>query len=176
MSHVWFNPDGLYQKFQRDAGLVTTGAVQVEATGGRTVIELVIDATTLTSVAGTVIFDNIVFPKEGWVEQVQTIVDVACSTASSPTFDLGLVQLDRTTEIDFNGFVAAAAATTLDEINETTTYNKVTGAGGALLGTDVAHPGYICANYNTAAFTTGKIRVKIFYRLDKNTPQGGVEG
>jgi hypothetical protein len=98
------------------------------------------------------------------IESVEVIAEVAAVGATA-TLDVGLVRLDRTTEIDFNGLVAALAVTSIDAAGERSAlYPGVTGAG-ALVGTTTAFPGYITANRNTANFTAGKVIVRVnWYR------------
>lgn len=174
MSQSWFNADGLLVKFNGAAGTATTNGQYTDAMYGRSVIEMRVDLTKLTTTPGGVILDdNITLPKSAWVERIDTIVEVAGSTASSPTFDFGLIRFDRTTELDYNGLLAAVVATDLDTINERHTYEQVTSGGmGALGGTATANGGYFTANANTATFSTGVVRVLVYFRENANVLGG----
>jgi hypothetical protein len=55
----------------------------------------------------------------------------------------------------------------MDAIGETVTHTNGTTYAGALVGTTVgANPGYLAADYDTAAFTDGTVLIRIYYRFD----------
>lgn len=171
MAQTWLNADGLYVKFNGSAGTATT-AGQYAAEGDRSITELEIDLSKLTSTAGTVLFDNVIIPKDAWIEKILVRVAVPATSSGdvdTGTFDLGLVRFDRTTEIDYDGLIQQMVEDDLDTLNteQALTINTA-GKGGDLMGTQLANSGYICGNFNTTAFTAGKVRVLIYFRMDVN--------
>lgn len=129
-------------------------------------IEVKVDLTKLTTtLGGTIINDQIFFPKNMIVQEVELFVNTA-ATGATATLDLGLINVDRTTENDFNGFIAALAGNTtpLTSLGQKTVISKgVTGAGAFIGGSAIAASGYLCANVNTAVFTTGVVTFRIRY-------------
>ena len=96
---------------------------------------------------------------------------MAVTSGGAPTLDLGLIRTDRSTEIDFDGFVAAATLAQLDGgigvrrlyLKEATDSIPVPAVGGALLGTTTTNTGYLTLRVNTANFTAGVLKVRIGY-------------
>lgn len=86
-----------------------------------------------------------------------TFVTTTAFTGSSATLDIGLVQSDGTTEIDWNGFFAALAQTAM-----TPAGTPATGSG-ALISTKTSVAGFITTNVNTANFTAGAGRFILEY-------------
>lgn len=171
MAQTWLNADGLYVKFNGSAGTATT-AGQYAAEGDRSITELEIDLSKLTVTPGTILFDNVLIPKDAWVEKIAVRVVVGATSsgdADTGTFDLGLVRADRSTEIDNNGLIEAMVEDDMDTVGtEQVLTTHTAGKGGALMNTQIANTGYISGNYNTTAFTAGKVRVIIVWRLDVN--------
>lgn len=157
---------GLYVKIGTETAIPSTGG-EYRTYGELREIELTLNLASapLLSAGPLIVNDNLFFPKGVIVQEVETY----CSTAavgSTATFDLGLMATDRSTEVDFNGFLAAVAqsAAALSTVGTKTIYTKgVSGAGVLVGGTATTAVGYICMNYNTAAFTQGQIKVRIRY-------------
>lgn len=162
----WLNADGLYLEFGTDKATPTT-AGEYRNNAQLREIEFKINLADLTETE-TVISDTTFFPKMR-VQEVEIITHTVAATGVA--VDIGLVRTtDRTTEIDFNGFVAAyptAQMSTAGERvvlqQEVTIPASMTGTG-ALIGTTTTNVGYITASRTTAtAFTAGVIFVKIRY-------------
>lgn len=161
---AWLDNTGLYQKYGLEQTTTQAGG-EYRTNAELREIEFKIDLTTLTAtpaiVAGA---DNINFPAGFVIEQVEVIVDTAGAGATA-TLDVGLQRLDRTTEIDYQAFVKGAAVATLTAGNKITIIKGSTAVGDFVgTGTAVANPGYITANYNTAAFTAGVVVIRVKYR------------
>lgn len=159
----WTNNDGLTLKFGTDkAQTVTVG--EYRTNGALREVEIKIDLTTLTE--GEVVqSDFLFFPKER-IKEVEVVTNTAATAGAA--IDLGLIRLDRTTEIDYNGFLAAFPTSQMDLAGERTIFTAATtvpaGATGtgALIGTTIANPGYItCSRTTATAFTAGSITVTI---------------
>lgn len=163
MANTWLDPDGLYRKYGTTKTVATT-AGEYKTFGALREIEVRIDLTTLTSSA-VIQNDVTFFPKNVFIEEIAIDVQTAATSSGTGTLDIGLVKMDRSTEIDFNGFIAAETTANLNHAGKKLTYNYGTSQAGALVGaTSGADVGYITANYNTGAFQTGVIFVRIRYR------------
>ena len=158
----WLNSDGLYIKYGQTEGAVGVAGEYV-TTGPLRMVEFTLgDATSLTS--SYVVQDTAaVVPKGARIEKVEVEVLTACTSGGSATLDVGLYLVDQTTELDGNGFVAAAAVATLNTAGKLLTLINGATAAGALIGTTLANNGLFAARYNTAAFTAGKLAVRVWY-------------
>jgi hypothetical protein len=159
---TWTNADGLYVKFGPTEVTVTTGG-EFETDGPFRITEVEIsDLTTITATAGaTILADNVMIPKGARIESVQIINKTAATSGGSAVLNVGLVKQDRTTEIDFDGLVAAQAITSHDAAGEQTTLTPGSTAAGALIGTTLADPGLFVADYDTAAYTAGALYIRV---------------
>lgn len=162
MVNSWFNSDNLYIKFGPDSATATT-AGEYKNYGPLSVIEVKLDLTTLTATAGgTIVADTTFFPKNARIEEIVVEVETA-ATGATATLDIGLKDTDRSTQIDYDGFVAAMTVATITPAGKKVTLTAGSSFAGALIGTTNATVGYIVANYNTAAFTAGVIKLRIYY-------------
>lgn len=155
----WTNSDGLYIEFGTSKPAVDV-AGEYKTYGDFREINARIDLTTLTS-SGTIISQNLKFPKELRIARVDVISDTA-ATGSGATLDIGLMKEDRSTELDYNGLVAALPVASLATVGTITSLSTGTASAGALIGTSTSSVGYLTANYNTTAFTAGTVDVRIF--------------
>lgn len=156
----WLNSDGLYVKFGTDEA--TPGL------GGETNIsgdlrEIVFDITLADLGTGSAIMgDNLWLPKNARIDSVEVEVITGAEGATAD-LNVGLIKSDRTTAIDADGLVKAADVATIDTAGKKLTLiNGATGAGD-LIGTTLAYNGLIIADYDTAAFTAGEVRVRVRY-------------
>lgn len=168
MAYTWLNPDSLFIKYgtaRATAGIA--GAFAAPDGGAQTVVEFDLDLTTLGT-ASAIIEDNVMIPKNARIEKIQTIVKTA-ATGSGAVLNVGLIRSDRASTYDADGLLEAVVLTSLDAANETNTwYVNAAGAGGALVGTTLANNGLVVADYDTAAFTAGVVKIKIFYTVAAN--------
>lgn len=160
MAETWLNSDGLYIKYGRKQD-TKARAGEYEYDGDLHLIEALFNAVDLGS-SSTIIDDTVTVPNGARIYEVHVIAETAC-TGSGAVLNVGLIDQDRSTALDADGLVAGQILTTLDAAGETT--KNVVGStyAGALIGTTLTNTGLICADYDTAAFTAGKIAVKIFY-------------
>ena len=158
---TWTNNDGLYITYGQTEATATVGG-QINALGRDQVIEFDIDLTTLTSTTSTILLNNVVIPDNSQITKV-TVLVTEVSAGANANFDLGLIKLDRTTEIDFNGLIAAGDDWHAGAIGTETSYTAGSTEAGALMGTVITDPALIVAYYDTAAFTDGTIKVNIYY-------------
>lgn len=161
---TWTNSDGLYIRYGTDEATVTRAGDRSDTTAGMHTTELVInDMTTLTATAA-VQANTTVIPSGARIAKVEVLVETPC-TGTNAALNIGLARLDRTTELDYDGFVAALAVTSLTPAGFTNTLYEATTGNGALIGTTLAYPGIFTADYDTAAFTAGKIRVLVYWYI-----------
>ncbi len=160
----WYNADGLDVPFGPTEG--TSGrAGEYRTNTGVRLIEVAVNLIDVGSTdGGTYLDHNVVVPKGALIEKVEVVTDVAV-TGSGATLNLGLKRTDQTTELDYNGLGTAAALTTTAMATKGTilTYILGTSNAGALVGTALSNNGLLVADYDTAAFTAGRITVRIYY-------------
>lgn len=155
---TWTN-NGLTRKYGPDRTIPQTGG-EYRTPAELREIELKIDLTKLTQVE-KVQSDTVFFPKGMKIEEVEMFVDTAAATGVA--IDLGLISTDRTTEIDYDGLLAAMPTATMAVGAKVTLVKGGTNVG-ALVGGTTSTPGYLtCSATTSAVFTTGVIRVRIRY-------------
>lgn len=161
------NADGLLVYYGAGEATVTRGG-EYSLFGGNHVTEVIIDLPSLDLVAGSnemIVADNVTIPNGAMIDKVEvTVMEV--TAGSSSTIDLGLIDQDRTTEIDFDGLLVNATTTwhTAD-IGTVVSYVQGTSQGGALVGTVLTNTGLITASADTADFTDGVLKVRIFWSV-----------
>lgn len=161
----WYNNDGLFIQYGTDEAITAkSGELNVQGEKLQQT-EYVVAAVGLSSTAATpTILDYTSYvPKGSRIHQIQTISEVACTSAGSPTLDFGFQRTDHSTELDYNGCLAAQAFTTVDGLGETTTTNFGSAAAGALVGTTLAFNGVPTVNTNSGTYTAGTIIIRLFY-------------
>jgi len=155
---------GLYQKYGLEQTVAQAGG-EVVTVGDYREIDIKLDLTTLGSAAAIITgTDNINIPAGFRMEEIIVINETA-ATGSGATLNLGLIRTDRSTEIDYDGFLAAAPRTDWASAGTIKTYSVgVTGAGALMGVTTGSNPGYLTADYDTAAFTAGVVTIRLRYR------------
>lgn len=158
----WYNSDGLYIKFGTDEATVGK-AGEYETDGPQRMVELTISALTSLGTAAAIQDDHVVIPKNARIEKVEVITTTAATSSGSAALNIGLARTDRTTELDYDGLVAALAKTAIDAAGETNVLTVGSTGAGALIGTTLSYNGLLTADYDTAAFTAGAIKVRVYY-------------
>jgi hypothetical protein len=159
---IWLNNDGLLLKFGVDEG-TTTIAGEVPTAGIHRQMEVRIDLTKLSTAAQLILSDTVFAAKNARVEEVEVEVETGATSGGAATLDFGVIRNDRVTELDFDGFVAAAALTTIDAAGKRLNLIRGSTGAGALIGTTLANPGYLVAKAGTAVFTAGVLKVRLKY-------------
>lgn len=163
MVQSWYNNDGL-QLFYGVDKTTTEAAGEYRTDGPLREIEVRIDLTSLATGSQTILSNTVFFPKMR-VEEVTLEVQTAATSGGSATLDVGLVSSsDRSTEIDYDGFIAAEVLTAINTAGKKITYVNGTSKAGALIGTTTATVGHLVAKAGTAVFTAGVVYVRIKYR------------
>jgi|SRR6185503_14633984 len=154
---------GLYQKFGVEQTVTQAGGEYRNNSKERE-IEILINLATLTETESVVTgADNIFFPAGVKITEIEILVETAAATGVA--IDLGFVRTDRTTEIDYDGLLAAFVTATMTVGNKVVLRKGGTQAG-AMVGSGVAttNVGHItCSRTTATAFTAGVIKVTIRY-------------
>lgn len=167
----WMNTDGLYLEYGTTKTTAET-AGEFRTNGLLREVELTISPMTGLTSSSVIQSNTEIFPANVKIQNVIVFASTACTSGGSATLDIGLQKLDRSTEIDYNGIVAALPLASIDGTGEQTTLTPGVTYAGALVGTTVgSDPGYLVANYNTAAFTAGVVKVRIQYYVNTTITQ-----
>lgn len=168
MAQNWFNKDGLFIQYGTDKTTAEVGG-DFLSYGSNRVYEVLVDLTLLT--ATPLILSNTSFfgaPPTGqmYIEKVEATAEVGAATGTS--FSVGLIQSDRATiPTNYNtALINAEVTATLATAGMSQTYFQNTTHAGGLIGTQPANatgPYYVTALSAGSTFTTGKIRVRVFY-------------
>jgi hypothetical protein len=171
---VWTNSDGLHVKFARDGADLAQGG-QYSTLGPLQCTEIKIDYTDALSatpacVGGTAGALNPIIPGGVRIENVEVIAETAFTssgTIGSATFVLGLKKLDRSTELDHDGFTTSSfVGSSLDAQGEYTNVRLGVTGVGALIGATTSEAGYVCVSNSAHAshpYTAGKATVRIYW-------------
>ncbi len=160
MVQSYMDNAGLYQKYGIDQTTPKVGG-EYRTNGQLREIELKITLSGLNQTEA--ILDDTVFFPAGMIIQ-EVVVMATTAAATGVAIDLGLIRTDRTTEIDYDGILAAFPLASMDTAGEQTTLTKGSSFAGALIGATTANVGHLTCSATTAtAFTAGVIVVKIRY-------------
>lgn len=163
----WYNSDGLYIKFGTNEGLEGLGGEQLAGAGvdggGNHFVEFTI---TLTATAGqlaafgtdTILSYTAVIPAGARVTKSELYVETAATSGGSATLSYGLMRTDTTTAYDIDGFDATVAVASL-------TAGATIAGDGALINTTLANDGLFSATVGTAAFTAGKVKLRVWWYM-----------
>lgn len=164
MANTWMNSDGLYLKTGTQEAVLSAGGAY-RNDGNYHVVEVTIHDMTDLGTSAAILDDVTFVPKGARIEKVQLVTETACTSGGSAVLNVGLQRRDRSTELDYDGLIAAAALSTFNAAGET--LDLILGATGvgALVGTTLAYNGYLTADYDTAAFTAGKVVIRVYYRF-----------
>jgi hypothetical protein len=162
----WVNSDGLSINFGTAEATVAFGGHKVHY--GRHCTEFSLRLANLATVASTnemIIGDTVTIPSGALIEEIEVIVTEETAGVNA-NLDLGLVDQDRSTELDFNGLLAAADAFNGGtDLGTVTRYVVGTTEAGALVGTVLANTGLVTASADTADFTAGVLLIRIFWSV-----------
>jgi hypothetical protein len=156
------NDDGLTIKLGVSEGQSGVAGEYEDTVGGSRVIAFAVDLVDVGSSAA--VFDeNCIFDKNLLIEKVEVETTTAV-TGSGATLNIGLQKTDHSTELDYDGLGKAAALTQTAMATKGTILTYVTGTSnaGALIGTQLAENGLLTLDYDTAAFTDGRITVRVY--------------
>lgn len=159
---TWLNSDGLYIKYGTDeatAGL----AGEFRHSGNEYWAELEILATSLTA-SPAIQNDNVIIPAGARIQRVVVIAETACTdVGGTSVLNVGLIRTDRSTTYEVDGIVKALPLASLNVAGEQTTLTGGATYAGDYVGVTIAYPGLLTADYDTEAFTAGRIIVRVHY-------------
>lgn len=169
----WLNNDGLLVKTGFEGGTSIKGG-HVHIGSAQSILEFQLSLTPLTT-TGTIVgngtidasTNGFVLPRGARIESVEIINDVAATSGGSATLNIGVMALDRSTQTDDDGLVAALALASFNAVGETALLTAGSTGAGALVGTVLASAGIVTAKYATAAFTAGQVTVRVHYTMSK---------
>lgn len=161
MANTYMHGDGTYQKY--GVAEATAGSAGEYSTlGPLRHIELTISDMTTLGTAAAIYDDNTWLPVGARIEKV-TVINVTAATGATAVLNVGLQREDRSTQLDYDGLVAALPLASADAAGETVDLTVGSTYAGALIGTTLAYKGYLTADYDTAAYTAGKVIVRIYF-------------
>lgn len=165
----WMNSDGLFVRFGTDRAIPSRGGEYSRLVDGQHCASVIIDLATLPTAASgneQIVAENVTIPNGAFITKVRVTVLEEPTTVGSPNLDLGLVDQNRTSEIDFNGLLAATDTwETGTDLGTVVEYVKGSTEAGALIGTQITNTGFITASPDTADWTDGTIKVDIEYYM-----------
>lgn len=160
---TWMNSDGLLVKFGTEKTVLAKGG-SFEYEGPNRMIELEVNIANLTTTTTAVVVggDSVIFPRNSFIESVEIMTTATAATITSLSF--GLIRLDRTTELDYDGFIAALALASFNSAGETVKMQVGSTSVGALVGTTLAYPGLPVA-YIAGTVGTGTIKLRVRFSV-----------
>lgn len=112
----------------------------------------------------TPVMDTVFMPSGARIKEIEVFAQTAAATGTA--IDLGLIRRDRTTELDYNGLLAAFPTASMDAAGETSVVRVGSSYVGALVGTTLANDGLItCSQTDATSFTAGVIKVWVRYYM-----------
>lgn len=171
---TWLNSDGLFVKFGKEEATSGRGGQSIREEQYEA--EFTIDYTDINlstqilgsgsgATAGSL---GVMVPKGVRIEELETIVETAFTssgTIGTSTFVLGLIRVDRSTELDYDGFLTTAyTGGNLDAAGEKVVVRVGSTGAGALIGTTLSNNGMITVSNSQHAshpYTAGRVRVRI---------------
>lgn len=166
---TWLNGDGLYIRYgQTEVTTTDAGQYATPVEGGSHVVEVRIpDLTTLSTSAETIVGEGVFVPKGYVLEEVHVISDTAATSGGLATLDIGFIRAsDRSTEVDYDGAVAALALESINAAGEKNVIRVGSTGAGALVGNVVSadHVTHVTAGAGTAVFTAGALTIRLVLR------------
>lgn len=175
-ANEWNNSDGLMVLFGTDKARASRGGEYSILANGIHCVSVIVDLKGTATANGTfptaasgnelILADNVNIPNGAFITKVRVTVLKEPTTVGSPNLDFGLVDQDRTTEIDFNGLIAAGDAweTGGADLGTVFEYTLGTTEAGALIGTKITNTGLLSASPDTADWTAGILKLDVeFY-------------
>lgn len=170
-TNEWINSDGLLVKFGADRGREERGGEYCRYDNGEHCTSVIIDLAGLPTAASgneQIQCDNVSLPAGAFITKVVVTVleEPTEASGTDANLDFGLVRQDRSTELDFNGLLAAADAWhSGTDLGKVTEYTVGTTEAGALIGTALAFTGYFTASPDTDDWTDGTIKCDVYWYM-----------
>lgn len=165
----WLNNDGLYIEYGPTEVVVVDGG-ELSVLGGLHEVEIDIPLASLAVTTPLILSDTIELPAGARIHKVTFIVETAATSGGSATLDFGLIRTDRTTQLDYDGLVAALAlaemnvqGAIIEFMNDADSTPAGEAGDGALVGFTLSNTGLLVANANVAVFTAGVIKARVYW-------------
>ena len=157
----WKNADGLTIYYGKDEGKVGNGG-EYESDGLWREVEVVLNLASLTSTSAVV--SKVQIPDSFQIGRVEVIADTAATSGGSATLNVGFAELVTGTAVATTGAVAALPLANINVDGERKQLDPGVTYAGTLVGGVISttKTTVITAFYDTAAFTAGKVRVRLF--------------
>jgi hypothetical protein len=163
------NADNLFVRYGTNEATVQRGGDYKRLADGQHIVSVIVDLATLPTAASgneQIVAEGVLIPNGALISKIRVTVLEEPTTSGSPNLDFGLVDQDRSTEIDFNGFLAAADAfETGTDLGAVVEYVKGTTEAGALVGTVLTNTGLLTCSADTADWTDGTVRLDVEYYM-----------
>jgi hypothetical protein len=162
---TWLNDDGLYIKYGPTSFESTAkGGEFATSLEGQNVVEMTVTLTDLAD-ANAILNDQVKLPENALITQVTIVPTVLATSGGSAVLDIGVIDTDRSSNGDDDALVAALPLASMDTVGETTILRQGDTYHGALVGAELTTSDgvYLTFGYDTAAFTAGVIKVRVFY-------------
>lgn len=159
---AWYNSDGLVVRFGTDE-VTTAVAGEYETDGPQRLFEITVANMAVVPVNGAIYTYGGRLPAGARIEKVELITTTAVTSSGSGVFNVGLIRSDTTTELDYDGLIAALPVASFNAAGETTVLTAGSTYAGALIGTSLAYNGYISIDYTTADFTAGACKIRVYW-------------
>lgn len=181
---VWTNSDGLTIVFGTDEATKAQGGDYEDFSFGDQVVDFALDLTTLTSSADETINypQPMYLPVNTVLQRVDIITEVAVTTGTSATLDIGIYDQTTASSVSTTAIVSALAQSTIATAGTVTSITTgVTGAGtkmGLVMKawtSGAPDQIYVTARTGTGTFTAGKVRVRLFLYKSNVLENLGVE-
>lgn len=156
----WYNSDGLYVKFGTEEG-ASAFIGENMTVGAQREVEIILDLTTLTS-TDTILDYTQFIPSNAFIEAVE-LETLVSATGATATLSVGLYKSDTTTAISATGIVNAATVASLGNAGTRQTLTLGSTGAGATIGSTPGFPALISAKWGTAAFTAGRLAIRVRY-------------
>jgi hypothetical protein len=159
MVQAWKDNDGLYHKYGPDKATPKKAGEYV-TTGNFREVQLRIDLTALTE-AETIVDDTVFIPAGMRIQEV--VIDTITAATDGTAIDLGLIKTDRSTQVDYDGILAAFPIASMNAAGERAIIVDNSTYDGAYVGAkNVDFTSYItCSRTDSTSFGAGLINVII---------------
>lgn len=153
---VWRNSDGLTVYFAGELRRFDGG--EFPGAGATRTIEFEVNAVDLTTTPTAFGAPWVVIPRNSVIESVEVISETPLTGGTS--IDIGLVRLDGTTELDYDGLVDGLVTANLNVAGEKNVVTAGTTYAGVLVGTETAYPGHLTV-LETGTFSAGRLVIRV---------------
>jgi hypothetical protein len=161
----WLNNDGLLVKFGTEEAVPAMVGTYREAGAIRGLMEINLDLKTLVDTP-TILSDTSKLPEGALIERLHVIA-TETAVGGASILDLGVVEEDRVSNHDDDALLAAIALADYNSIGNDNVYTQGDPGHGVLVGNVLPKSYYVTGSWDGAAFTAGKLKIRIYYTMTK---------